>query len=322
MPLQKALALVGVAKQTGPGAPAANPAFAHGVSAGGMVKVDISQDRTDLTSGQRSALHADRTEVAGSFDITMPAFPRSLGLWLWAALGGKATTGAGPYTHTLTPASTLPLLTVFGSLDGQLVAISDCMVDEVEVSWDETKHPDIHVTGLGGAIDFAPTFTPVVDDTAIDYLLSAGGTFKLDVDSDTPATAPIKSGSVKVSNNLDPYLLSGSITPGGVFPGRQDFECAFGLIPTDLADWRAIVTGAPAGTAVSPAPVYGSFEVVFPQGAASLKLAAGRVPFVMEFPEADPGGGAVELEATGMPVQPAGGGAPLTATLINTTTSY
>lgn len=322
MPIQSALALVGVGKQASKGTPAATPAFGHGVSGGGVIKVDVSQDRAGVTSGKRAAAAVDRTAVVGGFDYTTRCFPKTLGMWLYAALGGKSVTGAGPYVHTLTPADVLPLLTVFGNLDGTLAAVQDAMVDELELSWDENNPPDLKVAGIGGAINFAPTFTLGTDETLGDYLLTAGGTFKLDVDSATPVTAPIKAGSIKIANGLTAVTLSGSLTPDQPFPGRQDYETSLTLVPANLNDWRTVVTGAANGTEPSDAPVYGSLEVTFTNGTDSLKLEASRVPFMIEFPEASPDGGPVEIEATGMPVLTAAGGAALTATLTNGQATY
>jgi hypothetical protein len=323
MPLQKALALVGVAKQTSLGTPIANPQFSHGIISGGVITVDMEQEQSPMTSAYRVSANVDRTKVEAGFDFTTRGFPKALGLWLYAALGAKSVTGAGPYTHVLTPAGSLPYLTVWGSLDGILVAVQDCVVDEIEISWDENEPPEVKVSGLGGLIDFAPTYVPVVDESLDPYLLTAGGTFKLDIDSATAVTAPIKGGSYKVANGVESIMLSGSIIPNLAYPGRQEFETSATMVPTtDLGDWRAAVTGSPTGTTASGAPVYGSVEYTFPVGTSSLKLASTRVPFAIDFPEGDAGGGAVELEATGMPVMPSGGGAAVTATLINSQATY
>lgn len=323
MPVQSALNVVGVAKQTAYGTPAAQPTFLHGIISGSVSKVEVEQDRASLTSGQRVSPHAERTAVRGSFDFTTKAFAKSVGLWLYAALGAKATTGAGPYTHTFTPAGSLPYLTVWGSLDGTIVKLQDCLVDEFECSWGETNPPEVRVSGLGGAITYnTASITPTTDETLDAYLLAAGGTFRYDIDGASPATGPITGGSFKIANGLSAPLMSGSLTPAQPFPGRQDFDTSLTLIPPDLGDWRTIVTGTPTGTAPSDSPVYGSQDATFPLGAASLKLDTPRVAANIAFPDGDPGGGPVEIEAAGVAVIPAGGGNALTATLINSQTSY
>lgn len=322
MPLNKGLALIGVAKQTALGTPAANPQFAHGVTSGGVVKVDMEQERAEITSAYRAPIGVDRTKVATGFDITTRLFPKALGLWLYAALGAKSVTGAGPYTHVITHAGAPVYLTVWGKLDGQLVAVQDCIVDELEITWDENKPPELKVSGPGGLINFNPTFVPVVDESLDPYLITTGGTFKADWSSSTPVTAPVKGGSVKIGNGSEGYQLSGDVLTAGAVHGAAEFETNLTLIPADLAPWRTVLTGTSGGTSVSQAAVYGSSELTFPQGASSLKLASSRVPFAVDFPEADAGGGAVELEAQGMPVMPTGGGSPITATLINSQATY
>lgn len=321
--LQKALALVGVAKQTALGTPATNPTFSHGIKSGGIITVDMEQQAGEVTSAYRVASQVDRLKVEAGFDFTTAVFPKTIGLWLYAALGAKSVSGSGPYTHTITPAGALPYLTVWGSLDGVLVKVQDCVVDELEISWDENKPPELKVSGLGGLIDFAPTYTPTTDESLDPYLLTTGGTFKWDVETSTPVVGNIKAGSWKVANNVETIQLSGNVVPaGGAFPGRQEFETGLTLVPNDLTDWRAAVTGTTSGTTAAQATVYGSLEYVFPQGTASLKIAATRCPWAIDFPEGDAGGGPVEIEAEGMPVMPAGGGAASTITLTNGQTTY
>lgn len=323
MPIQSALNVIGVAKQTAFNTPAAQPTFVHGITGGGVSKVEVEQDRASVTSGYRVSPHAERTAVRGSFDFTTKAFPKSVGLWLYAALGGKAVTGAGPYTHTFTPAAALPYLTVWGSLDGTIVKLQDCMVDELECTWAETAPPEIRVSGLGGAITYnTASITPGTDESTDKYLLSAGGTFRYDVDSATPAAGQISAGSFKVANGVTAPLLSGSLTPSKPFPGRQDVDTGLTVIPDDLADWRTVVTGTAAGTTPNSEPVYGSQDATFPFETASLKLETLRVANNISFPDGDPGGGPVELEVAGVAVMPAGGGAAITATLINSQATY
>jgi hypothetical protein len=322
MPMQKALSLVGVGKQTALGTPLANPAFVHGIVSGGIVTVELDQEASEVTSALRSPTQVDRTAVRAGFDFTTKCFPKSIGLWLYAALGAKSVTGAGPYTHLITPAGAPVYLTVWGSLDGTIVAVQDCVVDELEVSWDENNPPELKLSGKGGLVNFAPTFVGVVDESLDPYLLAAGGTYKLDMDSSTPATAAIKAGSYSIKNNAEHIALSGSVVASRAFMGRQEFETNATLIPDDLTDWRTVVTGTSSGTSASAATVYGSCEYMFPVGTNSLKIASTRVPFAIDFPEGDAGGGPVELEATGTPVMAAGGTAAVTATVINSQATY
>ena len=48
MPMQKALAIVGVGIQSALGTPVANPQFSHGITSGGGVTVDMEQEAVKL----------------------------------------------------------------------------------------------------------------------------------------------------------------------------------------------------------------------------------------------------------------------------------
>ena len=63
------------------------------------------------TSGMQSGTFEGFRNAGGSIDI--PAYYDGIGVLIKAALGALATTGgSAPYTHTYTPASTLPSLTI------------------------------------------------------------------------------------------------------------------------------------------------------------------------------------------------------------------
>jgi len=322
---QKAISRIGLGFQSAKGTTLTAPTFAHGVTGGNGFDLDITQDRAPITSGNRVAPHADRTAAVGKFDAQFRAHPRAIGMWLYLALGGKSVTGAGPYTHTISPANTLPYGTVFFDLDGEYRSLQDVVIDALELSWGEDGIVNVSAQGMGTLPAFAPTFTPGTDDSLSAYLVASSGVaanLKYAA-SGAAATAPIKAGSIKISNNADVVQLAYSIVPDEVFWGRQDYEAALTIVPpTNLNDWRTVATGTAGGTAVSQAPVYGGLDVKFVAGTDSLQLACSRVPFVVGYPQADPNGGHVELEFAGLPVLTAAGAAALTATLINTQATY
>ncbi|MFA7265139.1 MAG: phage tail tube protein [Candidatus Nanopelagicales bacterium] len=323
MALQSAIALLGVAKQVAKGTEAAEPTFQFGISDGGVFKSDLTQDLADVTSGTRAAPGVDRTEFVPGVDYTQRVHVGSVGLLLYLALGGKAVSGAGPYTHVFTGANTLPYCTWFGTQDGALVSVEDARIDELTLSWDENSPLELQVSGVGCGLAFPSSITPTTDESRTGYLAPAGGTFKLDLDGTSPATAAIKAGEIGIKNGVETVPLSGAITPGDVHPGRREVEVSFTIVPTsNLDDWRTIVTGTNNGTTVKQDALFGSFEITFSDGTNSLEIEALRCAFITEWPDADPSGGAIELEVTGMAVLPLTSGADITATLINSVVSY
>ena len=321
MPIQSALALIGLAKQTAKGSAEAAPTFANGLTGGAVVSVDVAQSLNDQTSGSRMSGAVNRESVMPAVDYQTRMTPKSIGAMLHGALGSVATSGAGPYTHVITPADDVPYYTAFGKLGANIYSVQDVKIDSLGFSFEQANPIEISASGMGTVIGFPATFTASVDESAASYLDTAAGTFKLDVDSGTPVVASIRSGSISIANNLNQIQLAGSISPSDIMVGRQEIECSFELIPENLNDWRTVVTGSSAGTTASADPVYGSFEITFSDGTNSVKLEALRVAFTVDFPDADPAGGQVVLTLAGLVVKPSGGAA-LTATVINSQATY
>lgn len=322
MAMQSAIATIGFAKQTAKGTAASDPVYLVGLADGGVFSDEIEQDLADVTSGTRAAPGVDRTGYQPGVDYGQRCYAASIGLLLYAVLGGKSVTGSGTYTHTITGANTLPYLTFFGDLDGTKTSVEDCRIDELTISWDGPGPVEVSVSGAGTDIGFPSSPSATTDETRAAYLSAAGGTFEIDVDGTSPATAKVKAGEITIKNNLDKVQLAASITPDDQHPGRREVEISLTVVPDNLNDWRTTVTGSAAGTTVSDEPVYGSFEITFIDGTNSLELESLRVAFVTEFPDADPSGGPVELELTGLAVLPLSSGEQITATLINSVASY
>lgn len=321
MPLQSAIAQIGAAKQSAKGSASAAPTFAHGVTDGAVLSLDITQDANERTGGSLGLTDVNRTAAMPAASFTSRAHPKSLGLYLFAALGGKAVTGTGPYTHTITPADTLPYLSLFGKLDSVLTQVRDYKVDTLGISWSENDPLEVSVDGMGTALSFPSTFTPTTDDTAASYFSPVGGTFQIDTDSGTAVTARVTAGEISISNSLEGIPLSGSILPDDIFNAQREITCSFDISPENLDDWRTIVTGTSSGSGVTATVPYGSFSMQFVNGTDSLTLAATRVAFTCDFPDADPSGGAVSITLAGVVLKPSGGN-QLTATLVNGQASY
>lgn len=321
MALQVGKDQVGLAKQTGKGAIAANPAFVHGL-AGGGISLEISQEADPLTSAYLAPAGTFRDQAAAGASIDTRAFAKAIGIYLLAALGNVVTSGTGPYTHTFTLGSSLPYLTVFEKKgDGAIVAVRDCKLDELELAWEGNKPVTVSAKFAGTVLSFPATFTGTVDesDSAL-YFTPVGGTFSYDVDSGTPVESPVKSGKITIKRSAEPQYNSGAIEAGDVAEGMCDVEIGLTVNPDDTTLWRTIATGAAAGTGVQDEPLYGSAEIAFALGSDSLTFTADRVAFLADLPEADPAGGAAEMELSGIAFRTTD--TPLTVALVNDQATY
>jgi hypothetical protein len=320
--MQSAIALVGVAKQTAKGTAAAQPVFAHGITDGAIMSLDITQDLEEHTSATRFSPGVNRTEAQPGAEFTCRAHPKTLGLYLYAALGAISTSGAGPYVHVITLGSDLPYLSLFGKMGSEMYRVPDAKVDELKLSWSGNEPLEIALSLLGCEVDVQATWTPTTDESIASYWTPVGGTYQLDIDGTTLAAAPITGGEISIANSAEPVFLSGLITPDDIVVGKQAVDVTLEMTPPNLRDWQTVVTGTSAGTSVSGVPVYGSFSVTFVNGADTLVVACTRVPFLIDFPDSDPAGGAVTVTAVGQVVLPTAGTTPITATVTNTQTTY
>lgn len=320
--MNKALSAFGWAKQSAKGAEVAEPVFYQGVTGGKMVDFPIEQKEIEETSGLGAGTGEYRESVIPAADVPVIMRPKAIGSLLQAILGTVQTTGAGPYTHVITLGGSVPYYTLFGKLDTELRKAIDAKLDELSIEWDGNGPVKVNATWLGCTPGFDTAFVPVNDETLAAAFLASSGTYRYDIDGTTLAAAKVKGGKITLKRNLEADIISGSMTPDDVTEGSLTAEVELKIRAATLADQRTILTGTSNGTTVSEEPIYGSFDVAFAQGTNSVTIAATRVPFTCETPEADPKGGPVELTLKGGLYIPSGGTTPVTATVINGLASY
>ena len=333
MPVQQGSIRFGIAAEGTEGTAVAAPQYVFGVESGGLT-VEPAQEPDDLTSGARTTSSVFRGDTPVGGEIVGRANLASVGMLLWGALGTKAvTTGTAPYTHTFTIGDSLPSFTMYQCIvDGagiDVPRVAGAKIDSLTFEWEGNMPLKVTASFQGRALSFGASDTAsILNETGLTTnFIPAGGTFKLDVDSATAATALIKGGRVTMTNNLAQQFYSGTITAGGVDAGWHVAECAFTTVPADIDEWRTIITGTTTGTGVAAAPVYGSFEHVFKsQGGVSaheLKLEGLKVAYMADLPQAEAGGGAAEVELAGACLLPTGAGtSPVKVTLVNATAAY
>jgi hypothetical protein len=319
--LNRKIAVVIFDKQTAFGTPAATKRFGLGLRGGSVLQVAMEQSYEELTVATRFPPSAYRSAFLPGLSFTTRAWPKSIAALLELALGTRVTTGASdPFTHTETPATNPSYLTAFTRLDNEYHTIRDCRIDTLSFTWNQAEPVEVGCSMMGCLwTGYTSSHTPTIDDSGEQSFFPAGGTFQLDTDSATPVTADITGGTITIANHLEPVRASRSTEPIDVWPGLHEITVALRLIPANTNLWRAAITGTEAATAVSNAPIYGSFLNKFIIQASperSLSLAAGRIAFSGEYPEPDPAGGPVEIELTGTVVKPAAG-AEFTAIVLN-----
>ncbi len=309
MALNKKIAVVAFDKQTAFGTLAANRKYGFGVRSGSILAAGMEQSYEELTTANRFPPSAYRSAFLWTVDCVSRAWPRSVVMLLENALGLRITSGgADPFLHTITPADVPGYLTAATRLDTEYHKIRDCRVDELSFTWEQAQPLEMGVRMMGTVgSPYTTSGNPSTDDSDQQSFYPAGGVFQIDSDSTTPVTADITGGTITIANHLEPVRVSRQLEPIDVWPGLHEITVTLKLIPTNTTLWRSVVTGTDAGTAVSNAPIYGSFHTLFTitAGTRDLDLAATRIAFSGEYPDPDPAGGPVEIELTGTVVKPA-----------------
>jgi hypothetical protein len=323
VPIQNRISLVGFAKQTAKASEAANPAYQIGVNSGQIATLDITEEDFPTTWTSRLLEGHDRISAAPGAAFEGLAMPKSIGLLLMLALGADSVTGAAdPYTHEFTPAVTLPYGTFFARKDTEYFKVGDARVSELELAWELTGALKVTVTVMGCTYTFNGTtaYTPAASERPVDGVLKGtGGTFTVH-----GQTLTVKSGSIKISQSVEPVFGSNAVLPADVFPGLTTVDTSLTLIPANLQEFRRVVTGTTGGSSVAAVPFYGAASLGFGvPGNANRTLTIDIInqKSMVAFPDTNAQGGPTELVVEGSVSNPTSGDA-FTFTLLNDVATY
>jgi hypothetical protein len=237
--------------------------------------------------------------VAVAVDYETRVWPASIAGLLYAVLGDLHTVGAlAPYTHTIVPAASLPWATLFGKKDSSRKSAIDCKLDELKIEWDGNAPLKVTPTwaGLGLAYS-AIDYVPVLDEALVDYFKGiALATTTIDLDgSGYDGGAKVLGGSVDIKRNLESDIYSGNLLAGDLYEGNLEVDFELKVRVPDLLPVRLLLTGAVGGTQPSAMVPYGDCTLHFVAGTDELTLAATRMAWQTDEPDADPKGGPAEL---------------------------
>ena len=211
MPIQKLTSYVGLSKQASKGAAGSTPAtFGFGVLDGKVFTADVTQDLETQTlnsaASDRFGVAVTRTGIQPGASFRTRAWIRTIGAFLMGALGTDTPSGAGPYTHAITPAMTLPYWTLFSRYGStEYEKLSDCVFDEVTVSWSEREALEVecNLKGITPTFGAGGAWTATADESVATYVQPVVERSTSDVGSSTPAAAQVKGASVHIANNVD-----------------------------------------------------------------------------------------------------------------------
>ena len=310
-------------KQTAKGTAAtvtAASAYKMPLSGGNISPVRETDNLAETdASRDRGVTYASTGGVEGSPEFYVR--DASIGFWLWAVLGADAVTGTGPnYTHAITPANTLPYITVWRNIADTLwEQYRDCKVGSLSISA-EAGAPLTATANIQGLQASRLTAAP---DASTPVALQQGTVYNYNDATVTlggSATALVRSFELTIENNVQRQQTD-DFTPYDVYEGQREVSLSFDLIFEDLAEYNKFHYGSAAGTTFSSNIFTTSAVFSFDKGANN--QVSFNLPSIAytEFP-VEPNAGGDPIVASVAAAAQRGGSPVVTATVKNQVASY
>jgi hypothetical protein len=245
----------------------------------------------------------------------------SIGAFLFYVLGADAVTGATNYTHTITPAQSIPYVTFWNGLSETLYEqFKDCFVSSLEIKATAGSPLTATANILGREatrLTTDPSLTeaiPLQSGYVYNYnngtVTLAGG-----------ATALISSMDLTIDNNVT-IQQTDNFIPYDVVVGQRQVSVSFDLIFETLAEYNKFHYGAEGGTSVSNTIYTTSADFQFDNGANNqVKLTLPTIAYE-QFPVSpDPSGAPIVASIRAVGQRPTSGSI-ITALVKNQVASY
>jgi hypothetical protein len=238
------------AKQTAKGA-------AAGAATGYKLKItggELGPNRQLLTLQETDASRQQGdTVVVGAQVVGQPEWyirPEEFGLFAYAALGANVDSGAGPYTHTATPAQRPPYLTAWKNLGAGTIIdkYTDITLGSIELSGGagQALSCKVDAMGLGALLGTTDNSTAITTGHVFTYpecIVTLAGA--------NPKT--VEAWTLTATNNADFIVGDNSLTPYDVVLGRLEVSGSYTILLESDADYRKFHTGSAVGTAFTTA---------------------------------------------------------------------
>lgn len=305
-------ALLAFAKQSAKGTP--NTTYLDALPfSGGSIAPSRTIDQLSETDSQRDqgVSFVQQTGVEGDPEVYVR--DSSIHRLLNGVLGSTASTGSTNFTHTITPANTIPYFTFFREVGDTLYEeFDDVKISELTVSADAGNPLTAAATIMGRQATRLAAEPAVV--TAL--TLAAGQVYNYNEATVTlagSATALVSSFNLTISNNVTTQQTDDSI-PYDVIEGLREVTLGFTLIFESLAEYNRFHYGSTSGTAQSNTLGTTSADFLFSKGANnSIQFTLPSIAY-QEFPvNPDPGGDPVEVDVTAVAQR---GGSPVVTAVV------
>lgn len=305
-------ALLALALQSAKGTP--NTTYTDALPfSGGSIAPSRTIDQLSETDSQRDqgVSFVQLTGVEGDPEVYVR--DASIHRLLNGVLGSTASTGTTNYTHTITPANTIPYFTFFREIGDTLFEqFDDVKISELTVSADAGNPLTCAATIMG-----RQATRLAAEPASVTSLTLAGGEVynfnEATVTLAGGATALVSSFECTISNNVTTQQTDDSI-PYDVIEGLREVTLGFTLIFEDLDEYNRFHYGSTSGTAQSDTLGTTSADFLFSKGANnSIQFTLPSIAY-QEFPvNPDPGGDPVTVDVTSVAQR---GGSPVVTAVV------
>lgn len=280
---------------------------------------DKEVKRFTMTDSSRDRGDAYTSVVSVKGDLPVYCHPNGMGLLTFLALGSDVDSGAGPYTHSITPADDLPWCSVFRVVGNVITErFVDCKLDtlKLEASAGEAPEATLGFIGITPTWMAEPSSTAIVDSPYIYWegknLLNISGT-----------PYPWSDFMWSINNNLLPYQADDYFL-NDVDPGKREIDFNFTMHfsgPTNEPKYREFIYGSDVGTTVGTGLVAKSIDFKWLRDANnSFKIAMPQARYAAVPVNPNPSGEPIEVKVETVVERPSG--SPIcTATVIDTLTT-
>lgn len=289
------------------------------LTGGGIAPVREFDQITETDSNRdRGVSFVTSSGVEGSPEFAVR--DASMGFWLFAVLGADAVTGTTNFSHTITPANTLPYITVWRNISNTLYEqYRDCKVSSLTISADAGQ-PLLATAAIQGLqasrLAADPSASPAIA-LASQYVYNYNDAT---VTLSGGVTALVSSFELTIENNVTRQQTD-DVVPYDVVEGERQVSLSFDLIFEDLTEYNKFHYGGAAGTTISSQIYTTSADFQFDNGANNqVKFTLPSIAYE-EFPvDAVPDGGPINVSVRAVAQR---GASPVLAAVVkNQISSY
>ncbi len=313
------IATLAIGKQSAKGTPQGTPTYRMKFTGGNVEgrRDTIQLAETDSTRQQGNTVVVG-SRVEGSSEHYIR--PNSFALLSYLMHGAIATTGAGPYTHTITPATSLPYATLFKSIGGLLAdRYSDCWINSLGVRGAAGGALTCSVGWLGLTPEFGATDpgTPAAETqnphVYPEVTVTIGGA----------TTAIVESFDMNFENQAQLIPGDTGLYMADMGLGELQVRGTMTLLFESDAEYRRHLTGSTSGTAPTTTVASQTLSIkALVSGSLSVEWVFAGVAWT-EFPvNPDPGGAPIKVAAGFYSLPQAAIGDYLKTIVINSVASY